>query len=90
MFLKCLCGINCSTKILALTITPFLFILVSVLFEFAMVLGVNILLYPQEEDVNVLSWGHRCTYSATHSSEILYYYANVIVELKVMLFNETK
>ena len=43
-----------STKILALATVPFLFILVGVLSvcEFAMVPGVYILLFPQEEQVH--------------------------------------
>ena len=43
-------SITCSTKSLALPIAPFLFILVGVLCEFAMVPGMYILLSPQEEE----------------------------------------
>ena len=46
---------KCSAKILTLTITPFLFILVGVLREFAMVPGVYILLSPQKEEVHYSS-----------------------------------
>ena len=42
-------SITYSTKIFTLAIGPFLFILVGFLCEFAMVLGVYILLSPQEE-----------------------------------------
>ena len=42
-------SITCFTIILTLAIVPFLFILVGVLCEFAMVPGVYILLFPQEE-----------------------------------------
>ena len=42
-------SITYSTKIFTLAIAPFLFILVDVLCEFAMVSGVYILLSPQEE-----------------------------------------
>ena len=45
-------SITCSTKILTLAIAPFLFILVGVLCEFAMMSGVYILLFPQEEEVH--------------------------------------
>ena len=41
-----------TTKILTLVIAPFLFILVGILFEFAMVPGVYILLSPREEEVH--------------------------------------
>ena len=64
-------SITCSTKILTLAISQFLFILVGVLFEFAMVPGVYILFFPQrhihQKDSNL--------------SLTLYYYAKVIVEL---------
>ena len=48
-------GITFPTKILTLAITPFLFILLGVLYEFAMVSGVNILLFPQEVEVHSFS-----------------------------------
>ena len=48
-------SITCSTKILILAIVPFLFILVGVLCEFAMVSGKYILLSPQEEEVQCSS-----------------------------------
>ena len=44
--------ITCSTKILTLAIAPFLFIFVGVIFEFAMVPGVYILLFPHEEEIH--------------------------------------
>ena len=44
--------IICFTKILTLEIAPFLFILVGVVCEFAIVPGVYILLSPQEEEVH--------------------------------------
>ena len=53
-------SIFCSTKSLTLAIAQFLFILVCILCEFAMVPGVSILLSPQEEEVHYFSWGHRC------------------------------
>ena len=59
-------SITCSTKILTLAMAPFLFILVCILYEFAMVPGVYILVSPQEEEALFL--GHRCTNSAVHSS----------------------
>ena len=64
-------SIPSSTKSLTLATAPFLFILVGVLSvcEFAMVPGVYILLWPQEEDVCCSSWGHRCTHSAAQSSK---------------------
>ena len=43
--------IICFTKILTLEIASFLFILVGVVCEFAIVPGVYILLSPQEEEV---------------------------------------
>ena len=51
--------ITCSTKILTWAIALFLFILVGVVCEFAMVPGVYILLSPQEKEVH----------SATRSSK---------------------
>ena len=48
-------SITCSTKILTLVIATFLFILVGILCEFAMVPGVSILLSPQEEEVPTFS-----------------------------------
>ena len=48
-------SIICSTKILTLAIAPFLFVLVGVLSEFAVVSGVWILLFPQEEEVRYSS-----------------------------------
>ena len=44
--------IICFTKILTLAIAPFLFILVGIVCEFAIVPGVYILLSPQEEKVH--------------------------------------
>ena len=63
------------------------FILVGVLCEFAMVLSVDILLSPQEEEVHSSSWGHRkYTFSSAFIKKNLclplYYYAKVIVELE--------
>ena len=51
--------IICFTKILTLAIASFLFILVGVIYEFAVVSGVYILLSPQEEEVhyNILHEG---------------------------------
>ena len=61
--------ITCSTKVLTLARASFLFILVDVIYEFGMVLSVYILLSPQEDNVDYSFWGHRCTYSAAHSSK---------------------
>ena len=44
--------INCFTKILTLAIAPFLFILVGIICEFAIVIGVYILFSSQEEKVH--------------------------------------
>ena len=63
------CSITCSTKILTLAVAPFLFILVGVIFEFAMMPDVYILWSPQEEEVHYSYWGHKFTHSATHSSK---------------------
>ena len=71
-----------------MSIAPFLFILVGILCEFAMLPGVYILLTPQEEEVNSSTWGHRSTHSEIHSWKKfklflpLFYYAKVIVELE--------
>ena len=85
-------SITCSTKTLNFAIAPFLFILVGVLCEFAMVPGLYILLSPQEEKVYYSSWGHRCIY--TFSTTFInhqkylnlcltsYNYAKVIEELE--------
>ena len=59
-------SITCFNKILTLAIAPFLFILVGILCEFAMVPGAYILLSPQEEEMHFYTWGHRCTHSETH------------------------
>ena len=48
-------SITCSTKTLTMAIATFLFILVCVLCEFAMVPGVYILLSPQEKEVHCSS-----------------------------------
>ena len=45
-------SITCSTKIFTFAIEPLLVILVGALCEFAMVPGVYILLFPQEEEVH--------------------------------------
>ena len=42
----------CFTKILTMEIAPFLFILGGIIYEFAIVLDVYILLSPQEEKVH--------------------------------------
>ena len=49
---------TCSTKIITLAISPFLFILVDALCEFTMVVGVC-----------TSSCGYRCTHSAAHPSK---------------------
>ena len=48
-------SITCSTKVLTLARASFLFIFVGVIFQFAMVPGVYILLFPQEEEVHYSS-----------------------------------
>ena len=63
------CSIPCSTKILTLVIALFLFILVGVLYEFAMGPGIYVLLSPQEQELHSSSCGHTCTHSAAHSSK---------------------
>ena len=69
---------KCSAKILTLTITPFLFILVGVLREFAMVPGVYILLSPQKEEVHYSSWEYRCTHSAPDLSKSSKHLSDII------------
>ena len=51
-------SISSDTKILTLAIAPFLLLFVGIIFEFAMVLGVYILLSPQEEEGHSSSWEH--------------------------------
>ena len=63
-------SITCSTKTLTLAKAPLLFLLVGILCEFAIVLGVHILLSPQEKKMRSSSGGHRCTHSAVHFSKI--------------------
>ena len=46
------CIIKCFTKILTLATAPILFILTGVICEFAIVAGVYILLFPQEEELH--------------------------------------
>ena len=46
--------IICFTKILTLIVAPFLFILVGVICEFAIMPGVYISLSPQEEEVHYI------------------------------------
>ena len=48
-------NITCSPKILTFAKAPFSFIFVGVVCEFAMVPGVYILLFPQEEEVHYSS-----------------------------------
>ena len=62
-------SIICCTKILTLAITSFLFILVDVLCQFALVPGRYILLSTQEEEVHSSYWGHKCTHAAAHLSK---------------------
>ena len=64
-------SIPISTKILTLTAAPFLFILVGILSacEFAMMPGVYILQYSQEEEVHSSSCGHRYTHLAAQSTK---------------------
>ena len=65
-------NITCFNKILTLAIAPFLFILVGILCEFAMVPGVYILLSSQEEEMHSSTWGYRWTHSETNSSKKIY------------------
>ena len=67
--------ITCSTKLLTLVIAPFLFILVSVLCEFAMVPGGYILLSPQAEELHSSSVGTgggevRCCHRPQQNKQI--------------------
>ena len=64
---------------LNLVITPFSFISVSILCEFAMLPDVYILLPPQEEEVHSSSWGNRCTHMAAHSSKRLNFLSIIIL-----------
>ena len=57
----------------------FLFISLGVLFELTLVLGVNILFSPQEEEVEYSFWGQRCTNSPAHSSQISKPFPDIIV-----------
>ena len=59
------------TKILTFTAAPFWFILVDALsvFEFSMMLGVYISLFPREDEVHSSPWGHRYTHSVAQSSK---------------------
>ena len=54
-----------------LSIVSLSFISGYILCEFAMLLHVYILLFPQEEEVQFSSFGNRCTHLAAHSSKIL-------------------
>ena len=69
--------ITCSSKLLTLVIAPFLFILVSVLCEFAMVPGGYILLFPQAEELHSSSGGRggeggevRCCHRPQQNKQI--------------------
>ena len=81
-------SITCSSKILTLAIAPFLFILVGVLFEFAMVSGVYILLSLRKKRSVLLSVDtHVHIQQHIHQKDLnlclaLHYYAKVVVELK--------
>ena len=68
----CMLTLSLSTQIFILAIVPLLFISVSILFEFAMLPDLNILLSPQEEEVHSSSWGDRYTHLAEHSSKRLH------------------
>ena len=58
-------NITCSTKILTLAIAPFLFILVDVLCEFAMVPGVYILLSSRRRGTLFFLSARIYTFSST-------------------------
>ena len=74
-------NITCSAKILTCAIAPFLFILVDALCEFAMVPGVYILLYPQEEELHYSK--HFKPLSKTFNLCLTSYdYAKVIDEIE--------
>ena len=81
-------SIICFTKILTLAIAPFLFILVDILCEFAIVPVVYILLSPQEEENTVLPEGTDAhIQEQIHQKDLhlflpLFYYAKLIVELE--------
>ena len=62
-------SIICYTKILTLAIATFLFILGGVLYEFAMVPSVYILLSPQKEQVHSSSRWYKWTDSVARSSK---------------------
>ena len=55
---------------LTLAIAPFLFILVGILYEFAMVPGVYILLSPQEEETSFFLRAQMYTFSSTSLKKI--------------------
>ena len=71
-------SIICSAKTLTLAIAPFLFTLVVILCEFAMMPGVKILLLPQEEEVYTLFFLREQMYLCLTSNG----YAKVIDELE--------
>ena len=72
------CSITCCIKLLTLAKAPISFISVNVLCEFAMMLGVYILLPPQEEEVHIRQHNSQKDLNFCMS---LYYYAKVIVVL---------
>ena len=51
-------------QIFILAIASLLFISVRILYEFAMLPDVYILVFHQEEEVHSSSWGNRCTHLA--------------------------
>ena len=60
-----------STQILTLAIEPLLLTSVSILYEFALLSDVYILLSTQGEEVHSSSWADWCTHLAAHSSKRL-------------------
>ena len=90
-------SITCFTKILTLAMSPFLFALVGVLSEFAMVPGVYLLLSPQEEEEECIFFlrAQMYTFSSTFIKKIetfFYYYiimARLLVNWKKQTRNST-
>ena len=80
---------NCSPKILTLATTPFLFILVGVLCEFAMVPCAYILLSLQEEEVHSTSIRHKFKYNCTLIKNIETFVCHCIT-LPRLLLNRKK
>ena len=72
-----------------MAIVPLSFISACIFCEFDLLLGVYILLSPQEEEVHSSSCGNRCTHLAAHSSKRLNPLSVIILVCLAMISSNT-